>query len=134
MNTLVMTYLVYLVISICLTVWVARVLFKHGARFLVDAMGGDVGLADSWNHLLVVGFYLVNLGYVAFNLKVQTPVTDIQQAIEVLASQIGLVLLVLGLMHFFNLYSFNHFRRKKMADTSPIREDEAFEKRIRGTK
>ena len=113
MNDLVITYLVYLAISITLTVWVARVLFKHGGRFLVEAMGGDTGLADSWNHLLVVGFYLINLGYVAFNLKVQVPVGNAQQAIEVLASQIGLVLLVLGLMHFFNLYAFNRMRRKK---------------------
>jgi len=113
MNDLVITYLIYLAISITLTVWVARVLFKHGGRFLVEAMGGDTGLADSWNHLLVVGFYLINLGYVAFNLKVQTTVGNAQQAIEVLASQIGLVLLVLGLMHFFNLYAFNRMRRKK---------------------
>lgn len=113
MNTLVATYLVYLVISIGLTVWVARVLFKHGARFLVDAMGGDTGLADSWNHLLVVGFYLINLGYVSFNLKVGSPVGNPQQAIEVLAAQVGLVLLVLGVMHFFNLYAFNRLLRKK---------------------
>lgn len=120
MNTLVATYLVYLVLSIGLTVWVARVLFKHGARFLVDAMGGDTGLADSWNHLLVVGFYLINLGYVAFNLKVQAPVDNLQQAVEVLAQQMGLVLLVLGVMHFFNLYGFNRLRRKKAAEPPPV--------------
>lgn len=119
MNTLVVTYLVYMSISIGLTVWVARVLFKHGARFLVDAMGGDTGLADSWNHLLVVGFYLINLGYVAFNLKVQVPVTNTQQAIEVLASQIGLVLMVLGMMHFFNLLGFHRFRRRRLVPTPP---------------
>ncbi|HVZ80030.1 MAG TPA: hypothetical protein VHE12_04425 [bacterium] len=113
MNTLVETYLAYLFISITLTVWVARVLFKHGGRFLVDAMSGDVALADSWNHLLVVGFYLINFGYVAFNLKVEKPVETIQQAIEVLAAQIGLVLMMLGIMHFFNLYVFNKVRRKK---------------------
>lgn len=113
MNALVITYLVYLALSIALTVWVAGVLFKHGGRFLVDAMGGDTNLADSWNHLLVVGFYLINLGYVSFNLKIQAPVENAQQAIEVLASQIGLVLMVLGLMHFFNLYAFNRLRKKK---------------------
>lgn len=113
MNTLVETYLAYLFISITLTVWVARVLFKHGGRFLIDAMNGDVALADSWNHLLVVGFYLINFGYVAFNLKVEKPVETTQQAIEVLAAQIGLVLMVLGIMHFFNLYVFNKVRRKR---------------------
>lgn len=120
MNAIVITYLVYVVLSLALTVWVARVLFKHGARFLVDAMGGDRELADSWNHLLVVGFYLINLGYVAFNLKVGAPVDNSQEAIEVLAQQMGLVLLVLGVMHFFNLYGINRLRRKKTAETSVV--------------
>ncbi len=113
MDTLVSTYLVYVGLSLILTVWVARVLFKHGRRFLVDAMGGDEGLGDSWNHLLVVGFYLINLGYIALNLKVQARVDNAQQAIEVLAQQMGLVLLAIGIMHFFNLYLFNLIRRKK---------------------
>jgi hypothetical protein len=113
MNTMVWTYVTYLAISIALTIWVARVLFKHGGRFLVEAMHGDAGLADSWNHLLVVGFYLVNLGYISFNLKVRTVVLDPQGAIEVLASQLGLVLLVLGIVHFFNLYAFNRLRQNR---------------------
>lgn len=128
MNDLVITYICYTAISIGLTVWVARVLFKHGARFLVDAMGGDAGLADSWNHLLVVGFYLINLGYVAFNLKVGAPVLNVQQAIEVLASQVGLVLIALGVMHFFNLYAFNRLRRKKY-ETPPALPAEESRKR-----
>jgi hypothetical protein len=122
MSTLVTTYLIYLALSLALTFWVARVLFKHGARFLVEAMGGDTGLADSWNHLLVVGFYLINLGYVAFNLKIRASVDTLQQAIEVLAVQIGLVLMVLGIMHFFNLYVFNRLRRKRGPEPPPLRE------------
>jgi hypothetical protein len=57
-------YLIYLTISIILTVWVARTLFKNGRVFLVDTFHGHEPLADSVNHLLVVGFYLINLGFV----------------------------------------------------------------------
>ncbi|MDQ3266018.1 MAG: hypothetical protein M3Y59_20590 [Myxococcota bacterium] len=58
---MVATYLAYLVISIGITVWVARTLQQNGRVFLVDAFLGKETLADSVNHLLVVGFYLVNL-------------------------------------------------------------------------
>ncbi|HKF94777.1 MAG TPA: hypothetical protein VKB96_09275, partial [Gammaproteobacteria bacterium] len=70
MNPIVITYLLYLAISIALTVWVAQTLFKNGRLFLVDVFHGNEALADSVNHLLVVGFYLINLGYVSLMLKI----------------------------------------------------------------
>ena len=112
MNTLVITYLLYLIISIALTVWVAQTLFKNGRLFLVDVFHGNEPLADSVNHLLVVGFYLINLGYVSLMLKIGSPVTSPQESIEALSIKIGLVLLVLGAMHFFNLYLFTRIRRR----------------------
>jgi hypothetical protein len=86
MNTIVTTYLGYLALSIALTVWVARTLFKNGRIFLVDVFAGNEVLADSVNHLLVVGFYLINLGYVSLMLKISDPVRDAQQGIEALAT------------------------------------------------
>ena len=62
-------YVAYLTISISLTVWVARTLVKNGRIFLVDSFLGNESLADSVNHLLAVGFYLVNVGYVSLALK-----------------------------------------------------------------
>ena len=58
MDILVTAYLFYLVLSVCLTIWVAQTLFKNGRVFLVDVFHGNESLADSVNHLLVVGFYL----------------------------------------------------------------------------
>ena len=104
---IVTTYAAYLVLSIALTIWVARTLFKSGRVFLVDVFRGNEAIADSVNQLLVVGFYLINLGYISLMLKISDPVTDARQGIEALASKMGLVLLVLGAMHFFNLFLFS---------------------------
>ena len=107
---IVTTYGVYLVLSLGLTIWVARTLFQNGRVFLVDVFTGNEALADSVNHLLIVGFYLVNLGYVSLALKINTPVATVQDSIEALAAKMGLVLLVLGAMHFFNLFLFSKIR------------------------
>ena len=107
-------YLAYLVISIALTVWVARTLVKNGRIFLVDTFLGNESLADSVNHLLAVGFYLVNIGYVALALKYGEKPMDLAQSIEALSTKVGLVLLVLGAMHFFNLYVFSRLRRRAL--------------------
>lgn len=108
-------YLAYLGISIALTIWVARTLHKNGRVFLVESFSGNEPLADSINHLLVVGFYLVNLGFVTLALKYGDKAIDGQTALEILSSKVGLALVVLGIMHFFNLYVFSSMRRRAAA-------------------
>src|SRR6266487_6014227 len=111
-NATVWTYLAYLGISVALTIWVARTLHKNGRIFLVDSFLGNEGLADSVNHLLVVGFYLVNIGFVTLALRYGDKAVDAQTGLEILSSKVGLVLVVLGIMHFFNLYVFTKLRRR----------------------
>lgn len=106
------TYIAYLGISVALTIWVARTLHKNGRIFLVDSFLGNEPLADSVNHLLVVGFYLINIGFVTLALKYGAKATDAQTALEILSTKVGLVLVVLGLMHFFNLFVFSKMRRR----------------------
>jgi hypothetical protein len=108
------TYLAYLAISIALTIWVARTLHKNGRVFLVDSFLGNTLLAESVNHLLVVGFYLVNVGFVTLALRFGDKATDAQTAVEILSSKVGLVLLALGAMHFFNLFVFSRMRRRAL--------------------
>jgi len=110
MNTAVTTYLVYLLISLGLTVWVARTLQANGALFLVDVFKGNTELARAVNHLLVVGFYLINLGYVSLALRISNPPETAQDSIESLSIKLGSVLLVLGVLHLANVFVFNRMR------------------------
>lgn len=112
MSIIIVTYVLYLAISVMLTVWVGRTLHKNGRIFLVDAFSGNEPLADSVNHLLVVGFYLVNSGFVALSMKVGLRPQDLAALFETVSVKVGTVLLVLGAMHFFNLYVFARIRRR----------------------
>jgi hypothetical protein len=107
-------YFSYLAISIALTVWVARTLHRNGRVFLVDAFHGNEALADSVNQLLVVGFYLINIGYIALALKTTDPLSNIRQVIELESVKIGVVLLILGGMHFFNILVFAKMRNRSV--------------------
>jgi hypothetical protein len=105
-------YISYLAISIALTVWVARTLHKNGRIFLIEAFRGNEELADSVNHLLVVGFYLINVGYIALALKTTDALTNTREVIELESGKLGVVLLILGCMHFFNFWVFGRLRHK----------------------
>jgi len=62
-------YLVYVSASIGLTIWLARTLFKNGEVFLEEVFADNPRMASAVNRLLVVGFYLLNLGYAFVTLK-----------------------------------------------------------------
>lgn len=118
MNYIITTYLIYLAVTITLTVWVARTLFVNGRIFLIEIFHKDELLADSVNKLLLVGFYLINVGYAVYTLKVMDTITNTQQLIEALSIKIGLIILILGGMHFFNLYILFSLRKKAVATTA----------------
>ncbi len=105
-------YFSYLAISVALTVWVARTLHRNGRIFLVDAFHGNRELADAVNHLLVVGFYLINVGYISLALKTTEALATVRQVIELESHKIGVVLLILGVMHIFNIMVFAKMRKR----------------------
>jgi len=119
MNPTVLTYALYLAIALPLTVWVARNLFHNGRVFLVDCFHGNEPLADSVNRLLVVGFYLINFGFVTLYLKIAEEVVAARGIFEALSAKLGVVLLVLGGMHFFNLLVFTRMRKRAAWDQAP---------------
>lgn len=116
MNYIIITYMLYLVITISLTVWVAKTLFKNGKVFLIDIFHGNRELADSVNNLLLVGFYLVNIGYAVYTLQVNYAIINLQDLVESLSLKVGLIILILGAMHFFNLYIFFKLRKRAVGD------------------
>ena len=113
MDTKVWMYLAYLAISVGLTIWVASALSRNGLVFLAEVFS-DNRLAKAVNNLLVVGFYLLNLGYVTVAMRHADPITSTSQAMEELSMKIGLVLLVLGALHFFNVFALNRYRRGRL--------------------
>ena len=106
------TYLIYLLIAVPLTIWVARTLSRNGRIFLVDVFHGNEDFADAVNRLLVVGFYLVNLGFVTLFLRSDAAVVDARGVFEQLSVKLGIVMLVLGVLHLMNVWIFNAIRRR----------------------
>lgn len=107
-----LAYGLYLLFSLGMTVWVAHTLSSNGIVFLVQCFGHNEILARSTNHLLVVGFYLINIGWITLTLKYGTEPTTWPETIRFLSSKVGLAVLVLGAMHFFNMHAIARFGRK----------------------
>ncbi|HXH79673.1 hypothetical protein [Nocardioides sp.] len=106
------SYFTYLAVTVPLTIWVARTLSTNGRVFLEDVFDDNAALADAINKMLVVGFYLLNVGFVMLYLQTGSLVIDLSTLIEVVSVKVGAVMVVLGLIHFTNVYVFNSIRRR----------------------
>ena len=111
MNHTFIAYCIYLAVTVPLVVYVARTLSRHGDVFLREVFHGNEHLASAVNHLLVVGFYLLNLGYVSLFLRTDESVAGGEQIVELVSRKVGVVAIVLGVVHLANVWIFNTLRR-----------------------
>lgn len=111
-------YAVYGTAAVGLTVWLARTLFRNGRTFLADVFEDRPDLAAAVNHLLVVGFFMLNLGYALLLLR-PAAATDGAAMAEMLVNRLGLLLVSLGVIHFVNMALFWRIRRRAVLDNAP---------------
>lgn len=121
MDYTLITHLIYLAISITITMFVGYTLFKNGRLFLIDIFRQNERLADSVNKLLLTGFYLLNIGYITLKMNNGAEVINAAHMVEKLSYKIGLLLLVLGVIHFTNLFVLYRMR-KRVQDDEAIHE------------
>ncbi|RYE23513.1 MAG: hypothetical protein EOP51_10290 [Sphingobacteriales bacterium] len=110
---IVTAYLIYLPIALVLTWYVARTLFKNGLVFMRDIFFGREEIAVATNSLFKIGFYLLNVGFALYILKINGVLEGTQNTIEALSYKVGGFSIYLGVMLFLNLYLF--FRGKRIS-------------------
>ncbi|HWG14285.1 MAG TPA: hypothetical protein VG268_13520 [Streptosporangiaceae bacterium] len=109
---MVTVYILYLLISVVLTIVTATILARSGRTFLTHMLGGDDALGQAISRLFAVGFYLLNLGFVILAMRSTGSVHSTQQAIEVLSTKLGEALLVIGALHLINVFALTRVGRR----------------------
>lgn len=103
MNLNILTYLIYSIITGFIILRVGWLFYHFGAAYLYEIFGERRSLADAVNKLLLIGYYLLNLGYVAVSLSFWPQVHHLTQMLELLSAKVGFICLALGLIHFLNM-------------------------------
>lgn len=111
------TYAIYLLVSLSIIICISRIYSRSGYVYLFECLGRNEHFARSINNLLLVGFYLVNLGFITLSLKYGEKPETTLGAIEFLSTKIGTVLIVLGLFHFFNMKVIQGYGNRKEKTT-----------------
>jgi len=120
------TYTAYIILSLTITIWVGMTLFRNGRVFLLEAFLGNKAPADAVNHLLLMAFYLINIGFIALFLRYGSKPSNWIEAIETVSTKVGIVLVVSGGIHLLNMWLLAKIRKKAgprvHIQSRPIRE------------
>ena len=114
-SKIIIGYIIYLPIVILLTIYISKMLFKNGKIFMIDIFKGKEEIALATNKLFEIGFYLINIGFALYIMKIYTSAystISYQTLMEILSKKIGGFTIYLGMMLFLNLYLFFRGRRK----------------------
>lgn len=103
MNYNILAYGVYLSIMVFIIVYVGRLFYKNGRVFILALFKGDAAQTDNMNNILLLAYYLFNIGYAFIKLRFWTLVTNVEIMISSLGSNIGLLVLILAVTHYFNM-------------------------------
>ncbi len=104
-------YTFHFLITVPLIVLVGWKCFTIGRIYLLDLFS-DIHTCDSVNRILLIGYYLMNIGYVIFSLSEGVQTGTIDLFIVSLFTKIAKIILLVAVMHYINIFLLTHFRKE----------------------
>ena len=95
-------YLIYIPLTMFITIYVGKQCHMHGLIYVKSAFSND-DLANSVNNLLLIGYYLVNIGYAIMGIQSWEYITSAHQLISDISLHLGSIILILALLHYTNI-------------------------------
>lgn len=99
----IIAYIIYHFLTYLITVHVGLRFYRNGRIFILNLLQGDERLTDFINRILLTGYYLLNLGYAALMISSWKTITTWTEVLVSITTMTGEIMLVLGVIHFFNM-------------------------------
>ncbi len=103
MNLNLLSYLLFFPAMLAIAVYVAQVCHRHGRIWMLRIFHDDAAFVDAVNNILLVGCYVVNLGYIALCVAHWEPIAGVDEMIGALRTRIATILFTLAALHYQNI-------------------------------
>ena len=103
MNLNLLSYALFFPAMVGIAVYVAQVCHRNGRLWMLRIFDNEAHFVDAVNNILLVGCYVVNIGYIAITLSLWEPVTTVPEMLGVLSQRIALILFTLAGLHYQNI-------------------------------
>ena len=112
MNLNIIAYLIYFSITGIIIVKVGRICYNNGNIFVSQLIPNHEDLCHKINQLLLVGYYLLNIGYCAITIISWEQIESITQLIEVITSKSAFIIIAIAVMHYINIILLTNYIKK----------------------
>lgn len=109
----ILAYIIFLTLIIFIIVYVGKYFYSNGRIFIIGLFNGNVTLADHINRLLLIAYYLFNIGYSFLKLRQWERINNVEMLFSSVATNIGALILILALVHYFNMLTIFLFSKSK---------------------
>jgi hypothetical protein len=103
MNYNMIGYGIFIILIVLIIVVVGKICYRNGNIFVAELIPGHLALCQQINKVLLVGYYLVNIGYCAMTLADWETITSLLQLIEVIAIKMAIIISILSVLHYLNI-------------------------------
>lgn len=112
MNLNIIGYTIYLLITIFIIIKVGKICYKNGNIYVAQLIPEHEDLCLKTNQILLIGYYLLNIGYCAMTLISWEKIIFFNQLIEVIAYKSAIIICTIATMHYVNIMVLTKYIKK----------------------
>ena len=112
MNLNIIGYLIYRSITAIIIIKVGSICYRNGNIFVSELIPNDEDLCHKINQILLLGYYLLNLGYCAMTLISWNKILSFHQLIEIIAFKSAIIIGTIAIMHYINIFVLTKYIQK----------------------
>jgi hypothetical protein len=112
MNFNIVSYLIYLSITTFIIVVVGKICYKNGTVFVSQIIPNHIDLCQKVNQVLLLAYYLLNIGYCAMTLIQWKTIETVPEIVETIASETSIIVLMISVLHYINIFIITKYIQK----------------------
>ena len=112
MNLNIIAYLIYFSITAIIIVKVGKICYKNGNIYVADLIPNHADICQKINQILLLAYYLLNIGYSAMTLISWQKITSSTQLIETICTKTAVIIFIISILHYFNILIITKYIQK----------------------
>jgi hypothetical protein len=112
MNLNIIGYLIYFIITFFIIIKVGKICYNNGNIYVSQLIPNHEELCQRINQMLLIGYYLLNIGYCAMTIVSWQRIITTNHLIEIIASKSAIIIITIAVMHYLNIFLLTKYLKK----------------------
>jgi hypothetical protein len=105
-------YAIYLSVTAVIILRVGSICYRNGNVFVGELIPDHEDLCKRINQILLLGYYLLNIGYCSVTLVQWDTIETVPQLVETVAMKSAVIICIISVMHYLNIFIITNYIKK----------------------